>query len=105
MAIEESAVDQDGSPTKRLEADQDNTIDKKRNPAKIAEAQKSTKGSGSIAIIIILISIYGATIIFCFALMSLSLVTTESKELLTLIITSQVVLIGSGIGFYFGQNQ
>ena len=82
---------------------EDKTIDQKQDKDKIAKAQKSPKGSGA-AIVIILISIYGATIIFCFTLMSFGLVTTESKDILTLIITSQVVLIGSAIGFYFGKN-
>lgn len=95
MAIEEKSTNKDKSPAERLKVDQD----------KIVEAQKSTKDNGSVAIVIILISIYGATMIFCFALMSFRLITTESKELLTLIITSQVVLVGSAIGFYFGKNQ
>ena len=104
MAIEEKPSNQEKSPTKRLKPDQKNIFEDKRDQSKIADAQKSTKGNGSAAIVIILISIYGATMIFCFALMSFSLVTTESKDILTLIITSQVVLIGSAIGFYFGKN-
>ncbi|MEM9272748.1 MAG: hypothetical protein AAGA80_07265 [Cyanobacteria bacterium P01_F01_bin.143] len=62
---------------------------------------EANKGKLAIAII----GIYGATILFCFAVIGFGLAKNERKEILTLIITSQATLIGSAIGFYFGKNQ
>jgi len=80
---------------------QENFIEEKSSKAKIAESQESTRGKLAVAII----SIYGATILFCFLVIGFGLAEGERKEVLTLIITSQATLIGSAIGFYFGKNQ
>lgn len=82
--------------TQKLELDQKDLIEE--NP------QKSTK-SGLTVIIIIILSMYGATILFCFAIIGFGIAAAERREILTLIITSQATLIGSAIGFYFGKNQ
>ena len=84
---------------------QDNFIEEKPYRAKILESQKSSKDRSAV-IIIIMTSIYGVTILFCFAIVGFfGLAAGDRRELLTLIITSQATLIGSAIGFYFGKNQ
>lgn len=80
---------------------QENFIEEKSSKAKIAESQESTRGKLAVAIV----SIYGATMLFCFAVIGFGIAEGERKEVLTLIITSQATLIGSAIGFYFGKNQ
>ena len=79
---------------------QDNFIEEKSSKAKIAESQESTRKYLAVAII----SIYGATMVFCFAIIGFGVAEEDRKEILTLIITSQATLIGSAIGFYFGKN-
>ena len=88
-------------PPQKVKPYQENFIEEKSYKARIAESQESTRGR----LAIIIVSIYGATILFCFAVISLSIAKEERKEILTLIITSQATLIGSAIGFYFGKNQ
>ncbi|HHP7232335.1 MAG TPA: hypothetical protein ACFCUY_15920 [Xenococcaceae cyanobacterium] len=80
---------------------QENFIEEKSDQARIAESQKSTRGIFAI----ILISIYGATILLCLVLISWGMAGEDRKEILTLVITSQSTLIGSAIGFYFGKTQ
>lgn len=82
--------------TQKSKLDQKDLI--KKNP------QKSTK-SGLTVVIIIILSIYGATILFCFAIIGFGIAAAERQEILTLIITSQATLIASAIGFYFGKSQ
>ncbi|ELS01083.1 hypothetical protein Xen7305DRAFT_00007840 [Xenococcus sp. PCC 7305] len=105
MTIEEKSVGQDKLPTNKLKSDQKTAVEEKLSQDRISESPESMRNNGATAIVIILISIYGATILFCFGVISFGLVTAESKDILTLLITSQVVLIGSAIGFYFGRNQ
>ncbi|WP_019506438.1 hypothetical protein [Pleurocapsa sp. PCC 7319] len=40
----------------------------------------------------------------CFGVIGYGLAESGRKEIFTLIITSQVILIGSAIGVYFGKN-
>ena len=88
-------------PTTKIKPYQENFIEEKSFKARIAESQESTRGKLAIAVI----SIYGTTILLCFATIGFGIAEGERKELLTLIITSQATLIGSAIGFYFGKNQ
>lgn len=88
-------------PPQKVKPYQENFIEQKLSKAKIAESQESTRGKLAITII----SIYGSTILFCFAVIGFGIAEGERKEILTLIITSQATLIGSAIGFYFGKNQ
>ncbi|MDJ0900993.1 MAG: hypothetical protein QNJ55_19495 [Xenococcus sp. MO_188.B8] len=90
-------------PPQKAKKYQENFIKEKSYKATIANSQESTKGSS--AIIIILISIYGVTIFLCFAIIGFGLAPAERREILTLIITSQAILIGTAIGFYFGKKQ
>ena len=91
-------------PPQKVKPYRENFIEEKSYKARIAEPQKSTRDRSAV-IVIIIVSIYGATILFCFAIIGFGLGTAERKEILTLIITSQAILIGSAIGFYFGKNQ
>ena len=54
---------------------------------------------------IILLSTYFVTLVGIFCLVGFSIPREERKEVLTLIVTSQVSLMGSALGFYFGKNQ
>jgi len=89
------------TPLQKIKPYQENFIEEKSSKAKIAESQESTRGKLAVAII----SIYGATILFCFTVIGFGMAKGDRKEVLTLIITSQATLIGSAIGFYFGKNQ
>ena len=89
------------TPLQNIKPYQENFIEEKSSKAKIAESQEFTRGKLAVAIV----SIYGATILFCFAVIGFGIAKGERKEVLTLIITSQATLIGSAIGFYFGKNQ
>jgi hypothetical protein len=88
-------------PPQQVKPYQENFIEEKSSKSKIAESQESTRGKLAIAIV----SIYGTTILFCFAAIGFGIAEGERKEIITLIITSQATLIGSAIGFYFGKNQ
>lgn len=88
-------------PPQKVKPYQENFIEEKSSKVRIAESQESTRGKLAVAIV----SIYGATILFCFAVIGFGIIEEERKEILTLIITSQATLIGSAIGFYFGKNQ
>lgn len=89
------------TPPRKIKPYQEDFIEEKSSKAKIAESQESTRGRLAVAIV----SIYGATIFFCFIVIGFGIAEEERKEILTLIITSQATLIGSAIGFYFGKNQ
>ncbi len=91
-------------PPQKAKPYQENFIKEKSHKSRIAKSQKSIRDRSAV-IVIIIISIYGATILFCFAIIGFGLATAERREILTLIITSQATLIGSAIGFYFGKNQ
>ena len=88
-------------PPQKLKSDKEDFIEEKLDRRRMVESQKSIGGGIASAII----SIYGATILLCFAVIGLGVAIEERKEILTLIITSQATLIGSVIGFYFGKNQ
>ena len=91
-------------PPPKVKPYKENFIEEKPYKAKIAESEKSSKDRSAV-ITIIIVSIYGATIIFCLVIIGFfGLATAEKKELITLVITSQAILIGSAIGFYFGKN-
>ncbi len=88
-------------PPQKVKPYQENFIEEKSSKTRIAESQESTRGK----LAIVIISIYGSTILLCFAIIGFGIAEGERKEILTLIITSQATLIGSAIGFYFGKNQ
>lgn len=87
--------------SQQVKFDREDFIEEKLDKRAITKFQKSTGGGLAIA----LISIYGATILLCFVVIFFGVAIEDRKEILTLIITSQVTLVGSAIGFYLGKNQ
>ena len=67
-------------PPQKVKPYQENFIEEKSSKTRIAESQESTRGKLAFAII----SIYGTTILLCFATICFGIAEDERKELLTL---------------------
>ncbi|PSO51511.1 MAG: hypothetical protein BRC33_00145 [Cyanobacteria bacterium SW_9_44_58] len=56
------------------------------------------------SVLILLVIIYGLSLIGAFLGVTLALPVEERQESLTLLITAQAILIASALGFYFGRK-
>lgn len=56
------------------------------------------------SVLILLVIIYGLSLVGSFLGVTLALPMEERQESLTLLITAQAILVASALGFYFGRK-